>query len=57
MNLRYFDGLDTIYLNIDLKLNELEQEANKRENIIEDIKNSYVSAANDSIPYIYTVSG
>ena len=57
MNLRYFDGLETVYVNIDLKLNELEQEASKRDNIIDDIKNSYVSAANDAIPYIYTISG
>ena len=54
-NLRYFDGLETVYVNIDLKLNELESEAGKRENIIEDIENSYVSAANDNIPYILTV--
>lgn len=57
MNLRYFDGLETIYVNIDLKLSELEQEGNKREGIIEEIKNSYVSASNDNIPYILTVSG
>lgn len=56
-NLRYFDGLETIYVNIDLKLNELEQEAGKREQVIEDIKNSYVSPSNDAIPYIVTVSG
>lgn len=56
-NLRYFDGLDTIYINIDLKLGELEQEANKRESIIEKLEQSYVSASNDSIPYIMTVSG
>ena len=56
-NLRYFDGLETIYVNIDLKLNELEQEAGKRENIIDKLENSYVSAANDNIPYIMTVSG
>lgn len=55
-NLRYYDGLETVYVNIDLKLNELEQEAGKRENIIEELKNSYVSAANDNIPYIMTVS-
>lgn len=54
-NLRYFDGLDRIYVNIDLKLSELEQEAGKRDQIIEDIKNSYVSASNDNIPYILTV--
>ena len=57
MNLRYFDGLETIFVNIDLKLSELEQEAGKRNDIIEDIKNSYVSASNDNIPYIITVSG
>lgn len=56
-NLRYFDGLETIYVNIDLKLSEIEQEANKREQIIEELKNSYVSASNDAIPYILTVSG
>lgn len=56
-NLRYYDGLETIYVNIDLKLNELEQEAGKREQVIDKLENSYVSAANDNIPYIMTVSG
>jgi hypothetical protein len=54
-NLRYVDGLETVYVNIDLKLGELEQEAGKRDNIIDEMKNSYVSAANDNIPYILTV--
>lgn len=54
-NLRYFDGLETVYVNIDLKLSELESEASKRSEIIEKIENSYVSAANDNIPYIITV--
>ena len=54
-NLKYVDGLETVYVNIDLKLSELEQEASKRETIIEEIKNSYVSASNDNIPYILTV--
>lgn len=57
MNLRYYDNLETTYLNIDLKLNELEQEAGKREGIIDEIKQSYVSASNDAIPYIMTVNG
>lgn len=57
MNLRYFDGLETVYLNIDLKLNELEQAAGRRDDIINTIKESYVSASNDNIPYILTVSG
>lgn len=57
MNLRYFDGLETIYVNIDLKLNELESEANKRENIIEKLENSYVSPSSDTSPLIMTISG
>ena len=57
MNLRYFDNLETVFVNIDLKLNELESIAGKRESILDEIKNSYVSAANDNIPYIMTVSG
>ena len=55
MNLRYYDGFETAYVNIDLKLSELQEQGNKRENIIEDIKNSYVSTSNDQIPYIWTV--
>ena len=57
MNLRYYDNLETIYINIDLKLNELEQQANRRQEVIDKIEQSYVSASNDNIPYIMTVSG
>lgn len=55
MNLRYYDNLETTYLNIDLKLSELNDAANKRDNIIEKIQDSYVSTSNDNIPYIWTV--
>ena len=54
MNLRYFDGFETAYANIDLKLSELQDEAGKREQIIEELENSYVSTSNDNIPYIMT---
>lgn len=54
-NLRYVDGLETVYVNLDLKLSDLEKEADKKESIIEEIKNSYVSTANDNIPYIMTI--
>ncbi len=55
MNLRYYDGLETVYLNIDLKLSELSEVANRRESIIERIKDAYVSTSNSQIPYIFTV--
>lgn len=55
MNLRYFDNLSTAFVEIDLKLSELNSIGDKRENIIEELKNSYVSASNNAIPYIWTV--
>jgi hypothetical protein len=57
MNLRYYDNLDTIYINIDLKLSELEQEGNKRDQIIDDMKNAYTLAASDTTPLIWSVPG
>lgn len=55
MNLRYYDGLETTYLNIDLKLSELNDAANKREQVIETLKDAYVSSSNDNQPMIWTV--
>lgn len=57
MNLRFVDNLDTIFINVNLQLGELEQRANRRQEIIDEIKNAYVSASNDNIPYIMTVTG
>ena len=54
MNLRYYDNLNTAFVEIDLKLQELQQEGDRREAIIEELKNSYVSPSNDNIPYIFT---
>ena len=55
MNLRYYDGLETAYVNIDLKLSELQDEMNKRENVIEKLQESYTSTSNDQCPIIWTV--
>ena len=51
-NLKYVDGLETIYAQIDLKLDRLRDDANKRDSIIEELKNSYVSFSNNSQPLI-----
>ena len=53
--LAHYDGLSTVYTQIDLKLSDLEQEASKREEIMNTIKESYVSAANKNQPMIITV--
>lgn len=55
MNLRFYDGIDTVYINIDLKLSELQDAAGKRENVIEELENAYVTPANDNIPYLWLV--
>lgn len=53
--LKFYDGLDTVYGSIDLKLNELEDRMNQRDSIIEKIKDNYVNAANKAIPFIMTI--
>ena len=55
MNLRYYDGLETAYVNIDLKLSELNDWAGKRDQIIEDLDNAHVSASNTECPMIWSV--
>lgn len=53
--LKFYDGLETAFVNIDLKLSELNQVADKRDNIIEEIRNAWVTPSNDNIPYIWSV--
>ena len=54
-NLKYFDGMETVYANVDLKLQDLETEASKREEILNYIKDSYVSASNKNQPIMFTI--
>ena len=54
-NLKYWDGLETVFSTIDLKMGNLESEASKRENVIEYLESNYVNAANKAVPLIMTV--
>lgn len=54
-NLKYWDGFETIFSTVDLKLSNLENEASKRESIIDYYENNYVSAGNKAIPLIMTI--
>ena len=54
-NLKYYDGLETVYANIDLKLGDLENEAGKREDIVQRLDEAHVSAANTHQPLMFTV--
>lgn len=49
-NLKYWEGLETVLANADLKLSQLENEGSKRENVVDELKQNYVSAGNDAIP-------
>lgn len=51
----HYDQLETVYAQIDLKLQDLETEAGKRDDIIEKIKDGYVSAANKNQPIMFCV--
>ena len=54
-NLKYFDNLETVFANVDIKLDSLKERADRRENVVNDLKDGYVSAANSNQPLIYTV--
>lgn len=54
-NLKYWDGFETVFSTIDLKIGNLENEFGKRDGIIEYLEEHYLSANNKSIPLIMTV--
>lgn len=54
-NLKYYDGTDTVYANLDLKLNTLEEWAGKREDIVDKLDEAHVSTANEGQHLIMTV--
>lgn len=54
-NLKYYDGLETVYTNIDLKLGDLENKASKRDDIVQRLDDAHVSAANTHQPLMFTV--
>ena len=54
-HLKYFDGMESAFGNIDIKLGDLEKYGDKREDVVADLKDASVSAANDAQPLMYTV--
>ena len=54
--LKMYDNLETTFSNIDLKLASLEEKARQREQIVEELKNSYVSASNRNQPIMLTIN-
>lgn len=54
-NLKYWDGFETVFSTIDLKMSNLESEYGKRDSVIDYLESNYVSANNKAIPLIMTV--
>ena len=54
-NLKYYDGLETVYASMDLKLDQLSSEADKRDDLVEKLDEAHVSAANKNQPFILCV--
>lgn len=53
--LKHYDGIETVYANIDLKLSSLESQAQRRTEIVEFMRDNYVNPANTNQPIMYTV--
>lgn len=54
-NLKYFDQQDTVYMQLDLKLDTLQEWANKRDDIIRQLEEAHTTTANEGQPIIMTV--
>jgi hypothetical protein len=54
-NLKYYDGLETIYATIELKLDELQKWADMRDELVGILDDAHVSAANDACPIMLTI--
>ena len=53
--LRHWEGLETVFANVELKLENLEKYADRRDDIIQTIKDGYVNPANKNQPIMFTV--
>lgn len=53
--LKHYDGIETVFANVDLKLSYIENEANKRDEVVQKIEEGYVSAGNENQPLMFTV--
>lgn len=53
--LKHYDGLETVFANVDLKLSYIESKANDRAEVIQKLEESYVSASNENQPIMFTV--
>ena len=53
--LKFFDGIETVFTNVDLKMNYLEDWANKRAEVVQRLRDNNVSAGNKAYNFMVAV--
>lgn len=53
--LKHYDGIETVFANVQMHLDELQEHANRRDDILTELKDGYVSAANENQPMIMCI--
>ena len=53
--LKYYDNQDTVYMQLDLKLETLQEWMNKRDDIVRQLDEAHTTTANDGASLIMTV--
>ena len=53
--LKYFDGLETVFANVDIKLDDIRTIAENRPAVLEELKDGYVSFSNNNQPMIWSI--
>lgn len=54
-NLKYYDGMDTVFGNLDLKLDQLQDWMNKRDDVVRELEEAHTTTANENQPIIMTI--
>ena len=54
--LKYFDGLETVFVNTNLRIDDLQTVAQRRPDLIQEFKDSFVGADNYNQPIMYTMN-
>ena len=54
-NLKYYDNQDTVFMQLDLKLDTLQEWMNKRDDIVKELEEAHTTTANEYQPLIMTV--
>jgi hypothetical protein len=54
--LKYYDGVETVFAGTDVKIGDLQNKADKRADVIQYLKDTYVSPANKNQPIMYCIN-